>query len=873
MSDSGDVASAKGPAFRAFLSHSSADKDFVLTVARQLGRRRVRLDVWEFESGIAFVKAIRVAVAGSDMFVLFASRQSLRSFWVKFEIEEAEELLRIEALKNALVLIIDRDTRPSDLPKWMQRGLIDRVLNPNAARRIIEHQLNRLRGLEYQPLFLGRGDLLKDFSEQLIPAPEAAAPHLLIVGGLPGIGRRTFLAHACEDFLSVRIGPVLYLRATDGLDALHLALLDELGAMDTKAQVAEALKQFQASTLEGKASTIAQMLASASLGNVAPIIVDEGALFDSSGRYTADALAVFEALRKYPESIICITHTRRPIIEDRDLRNLHAVYTRVPPLELAATKLLLNQSLRNAGVAANTDQVNELAPYLEGYPPAINLAVSVAKEYGLAALLADKSGLVDFQIRTFAGVLDKLKISEDEWELLRVLTSEVVLPLQALAAVLGKPENETATLLRRLVDLNLVLPSGENYQIAFPVKFAVSSLRGLLTEKEFGRIATHLKNTYWDNQEQLPPIEVIYATVHSAMRSDGTDLTDFTGFVIPSMLYRAAKEYYERGGPDAWERARKLVSQLLLLDAKHKSGLILLFKIDVRLGQWAEAERTLTAIRQRGFPEQHFLTGFLLWKKRGFAKAVSAFRTALALGQTSVEVYHGLGICLFRLDDLDGAGKVVQEGLSRRRPNSLLLDLAAQIAIARRNYAEAESYIDRLHRVRADADYHHRLATLLNARKRFRDALPHAKAAMEGARRRFEVEATLVDTLIELGDFQEASTRLEDLDRRGRYGTEHKDVRLGLRCKSCLRQGKWKEAEDLWEELGDRARPVHAGLRQEILQQKVEDLSTTPGQRAEAASELEELRASLGSDQISLFTTAEPDEESASSEDDLPHGT
>lgn len=856
---------------KAFLSHSSVDKTFVLTVARQLGRRRVRLDVWEFEAGTKFTESIRAAASGSDVFVLFASRQSLRSLWVKFETEEAEELLRLEVLKTILVLIIDRDTRPSDLPKWMQRGRIEEVFNPNAARRIIEDHLNRLRGLEYQPLFMGREDLLREFSEKLIPAPEVLAPHLLVVGGLPGIGRRTFLNRACRDFLSVRIGPIFYLRSTDGLDALHLALLDELGAMDTKAEVAEAIAQFQASNADVKAGTIAQMLASSTLGNVAAMIADEGALLDSSGKYTRDAVAVFESLTKYPESIIGITHTRRPVIEDRELRNLQAVYTRVPPLELTPTKLLLNQSLRNSGIQADTDQINELAPYLEGYPPAINLAVSVAKEYGLAALLADKSGLVDFQIRTFAGVLDKLGLSGDEWELLRILTSEAVLPLFALATVLGKNENETASLLRRLIDLNLVVPSGDNYQIAFPVKFAVNSMRGLLNEKEFGRVANCLKKAYWDDTNQLPPIEVIQATVHAAIRSGEADLADFTGFVIPSMLYRSSKEYYERGGPDAWARARKLVSQLLTVDRQHKSGLILLFKIDVRLRQWPEAERTLAFIRQLGFPEQHFLNGFLLWKKGDFAKAVSAFRTALALGLSSVEVYHALAICLFRLDSLDEAGKVIQEGLARRRRNSLLFDLAAQIAIARHQYADAEFYIDQLRRVRADADYHHRLATLLNTQKKFRDALPHAKAAMEGNRRRFEVEATLVDTLIELESFQEALGRLDELDRRENFGTEYRDVRFGLRCKFHLRQGNWREAENIWEKLEEKERPVHVALRREILQQKVGDLNISPGERAAAAGELAHLSASSGLDQVALFT-AEPDEELPDAEDDSQQG-
>jgi tetratricopeptide (TPR) repeat protein len=815
--------------------------------------------VWEFEAGRSFIEQIRSAVAGSDVFVLFAGRNSLRSLWVKFETQEAEELLRAEILKSALVLIIDRETRPSDLPKWMQRSLVEHVLSPSAARRVIEHHLNRLRGLEQEPLFIGREGLLSEFSEKLIPAPESSPPHLLVVGGLPGIGRRTFLGRGLRDFLSLRVGPIFYLRPTDGIDVLHLALIDELGAMDTKVQLAQAIEQFQHASSDERASVIAQMLASTSYGNFAPIIVDEGALLDSSGRYTVEAAGVFEALKQYPETIVGVIHTRRPTADDAELRQMRAVYTRVPPLDVGATKLFLNQSFRSTGIQATSDQINELAPYLEGYPPAVRLAVAIAKEYGMANVLADKSGLVDFQIRTFAGVLEKLHLTDEGWGVLRILAAETSLPLQALAAVFGRPDDEMADLIRGLVDCNLVVPSGLTYQIAFPVKFAVQSLRGRLTEKEYGTIASHLKAAYWDTTEKAPPIEVIEATVHATLRSDTGDLADFKGLVLPSMIYRSAKDYYDRGGQDAWNHSQRLVSELLKIAPGHGQGLVLLCKTQVRLSQWPEAEKTLEQIRSRGIPEQHFLKGFLHWKRREYAKAVTAFRNAVALGQGSVEVYHGLATCLFRLDNLAEAEKIIKMGLRRRRPNSLLLDLAAQVAISRGNYPEAESYIDRLRRVRADADYHHRLATLLNARGRFQDALPHAEAATHGGRRRFEVEATFIDTLIEVHDFRRATDLLDDLDQRERFGSEKRDVRLGLRCKLYLRRRKWKDAEAVWNELEDKTRPVHLALRQELLQQKIDDITTSPGARAHARAELERLRTPAVGDQVSLFTTAEPE--------------
>jgi tetratricopeptide (TPR) repeat protein len=835
---------------RAFLSHSSLDKPFVNVVARRLGRRRVAFDAWSFEIGSDFLQEIRKGLRGSDSFVLFASRNSLQSVWVKIEIQDAEELLQSEALRQATVLIIDATVQPRDLPKWMQRGRIETVLSHNEAARIIEHKLNRLRGIEGQPLFIGREELLKSFSEELIPSAGETPPQIVIAGGLPGVGRRSFLRSALSSFLSMRIGPEFYLQPTDEIDTLHLALIGELGTLDGKHEVAEAIKQFQESSPKEKAKRVAQMLASTTLGNVVPLIVDDGMLLDPQAKYTVEALELFEAFHAYPESMLAIAHTRRPNVDDDQLKTLRAIYTRIPPLDLNSTKLLLIQNLRRYGVTADSNQISELAPYLDGYPPAINLAVGVARRYGMPLLLADKSGLVDFQIRTFASVLEKLELTELEWAILRVLATEAVLPLEGIAAVAEKPDAELTVALRRLIDLNLVLPAGTNFGISLPIKFAAQSLAGRLSSNEFAKIAKQLKESFWDNSDKIPTVEIIQATVHALIRSESNELLDFRGFVLPSMLFRSAKEFYDRGGEEAWGRAKKLLSELLAVNADHKQGLILLFKINVRLREWAEAERLLDAIRAKRLPEQHYLTGFLYWKKRAFAKAVSAFQTALAVGQTSVGVYHGLATCLFRLDNIREAEKVIQKGLEGRRPHGLLLDLAAQVAIAQKNYSDAEKYIDQLHRVRSDTDfYHHRKATLLNAQKRFAAALPHAREATKGTRRRFEMEATYIDIMIELEDFPNATKKLEELDKLGHFAGDKRDVVLGLKCKLLLRQRKWRTAEEIWNLLEDKSSPVHVALRMNILEQQMEDLTTTPGERAVAKAELEKIRAEVNPDQ------------------------
>ena len=305
------------------------------------------------------------------------------------------------------------------------------------------------------------------------------------------------------------------------------------------------------------------------------------------------------------------------------------------------------------------------------------------------------------------------------------------------------------------------------------------------------------------------------------------------------MIYRSAKEHYEMGGHDNWTRSKELIEKLLVLDGAHKGALILLMKIQVRLNIWREAGKTLDQVKARLIPERYFLEGFMLWKQQKHEQAIPHFRTAIRLRQQAIEIYHALAICLFRTNKLEEAQRTISEGLSNRpRPNILLIDLAALIAIAQNNLVEAERYVEQLRRLNAGSDFHHRKATLLNAKKRPLEALPHAREALKGARQRFEVESNLANILIESQHFDEADLELGKLDAKYKKEASRTDVRLGLRIKLLLRRGNWQEAEPLWVALEEKNSPVHLGLRRDLLEQKLRSSIISPQDRDNSEREL-----------------------------------
>jgi hypothetical protein len=189
----------------------------------------------------------------------------------------------------------------------------------------------------------------------------------------------------------------------------------------------------------------------------------------------------------------------------------------------------------------------------------------------------------------------------------------------------------------------------------------------------------------------------------------------------------------------------------------------------------------------------------------------------------------------------------------------MLVDLAAQIAIDRREFAKAEGLIDQLQLLKATAQYNHRKATLLNAQRKFAEALPYAEKAAEDFTRRFEAETVLIDTLIELRVFDRATLLLDDLQKRDRNQSDRNDVLLGLRCKIWVRKGDWRQAESLAKEIGDKENEVFTRLQRDIFELKSTDLTISPGERGDAKQEFARLKALVG--ELSSYAIGDDDSE------------
>src|ERR1035437_6684220 len=417
---------------KAFLSHSSLDKNFVEAVAIRLGRVQVFFDKWCFETGDSFIKAIPEALKTTELFVLFASRASLQSFWVHLELSHAELLLASSVLKKAVVFIIDDSLNHSDLPNWMHNSLVRKCISPNAVARDIQSLLDGLRGVKQKEYFFGRDKLMQDFTEKLYPIAGSLPPNLLIISGLSGMGRRTFARRILEERLSMHTGPTFHLRKGDDLDALHLAVLLDTYPLMSKDQIGKEVEAFRILSLEDRANEVVRLLSIAGDNNVAPVIRDDGALIESNGSHTNEASLLLKELRKVSQLTIVFIQSRLPNMSPASMSASGMCGIRIPPLDPEASRQFIQRRFADNHINASQEQVSNLIPQLNGYPPAFNMATTYAKEYGLSVLLNNKSVLTSFQQQEFADLLEELHLSNMEWGILRLLASGMEVPIEGL---------------------------------------------------------------------------------------------------------------------------------------------------------------------------------------------------------------------------------------------------------------------------------------------------------------------------------------------------------------------------------------------------------------------------------------------------------
>jgi tetratricopeptide (TPR) repeat protein len=825
---------------KAFLCHSSDDKDYVDIIAKYLGRSHIIYDKNNFKSGNDFRSEIIKGLQASEIFVFFISRKSLASSWCKYEIDKAEMLKIGGQIKKCLSIIIDRDVSYKETPSWMQDSKILIQPKPSLAYRDIIQTILELENEFDKSIFIGRDDyktklknIVSDYSEK--------RKHVFVLSGLDGIGKKEIYNNTLPLYLDLKSGPYYFLDENKNLEDLYIMLIqDTMTSVFDKNAYLKEIESFRSNSEDEKISKISNKLIEICSDGFLPCIIDYGTLLNEDGTFKNEFLDIISVVINSGDYYICVHERRSPKLNNM-IENDYFIHLKVNPLEAIDIKVILGILFKRNKIETIESKLNELVKYIDGYPPAVYFTLGYIKEYGIDVLINDKTMLSDFKAKRFAKFITELRIDEIHRKLLRYLVGESFLPVEVIGSALNISLDKLSPIIAKLIDLSLITHINNQYGVSRPIKEAISRAFGLFEKEEYDKVALQLTRGYWSTDNTAPYLAVVDATINSVARSSNKNIDEYKSFFRISTLKKVAKESYYR---QEWELSIDYSIRGLNLDKNDIEFDILILKSFAKLEEWRKAFTQLEKIRETGHKHYHYLEGFVFKAQHKYKEAINAFEQAIATGDSYYPVYRDYSDCLFRIKEYSHAFKYINKVLSLDAENIFILELAIRICIELNDNVKANELLQQLERCDLENKFFYsRKATYLAKIHDWTSALFYINKAAENKSDYFEILYEKANILIELKKYDEARTILESL--REKYQKQRNDIQLGLWSKYFTRLGKLHEAIECQKGISDKISPVYLASRANTLSKIMNDISFSSSERKDAEEELVYIKTNL----------------------------
>lgn len=823
---------------RAFLSHSSTDKEIVRKIKKRLKRAWTIFDEDCFEPGDDFREAIVSHIEKAKLFVLFASEASLKSSWVNFELDTVYwEFIKKRDIQ-VLVLNLD-NVKIEHFPEWMRKAKIQPIDNIGVATQIIIDKL--FDYVKTDNIYVGRTKETEKFNKDLI-VRYSDFPNIIALSGLEGIGRRTFAKRVISERFNLKYELEIHLKEYEGIDELHRYLISDSIKLKSQSEKENEIKTFISASNEEKYNEIARILSEYSSESTMPIIVDEGGLLDNDGYYRNDILNILKIFsNNYIDDYLLLVHKRYPKLTTAD-SNL--VYTlKIGELSFEESFSALDMLLkRNNIISTNKANIEELANHLDGYPPAIYYAVKECSVYGIDLVCDDKIKLTDFKSGLFTGYLNSIKIDDSDIILLKLLYNFEVLDIDTICILSSTTKEDIRVGIMNLIDYNLVYDANGYYRISSPIKAAISrTVVSRFSKKEMNHYS-HLLIEEFNKNEQKSLIYIDNIITSLLCAEDDDALVNFKSFLLPSKLLDIAQKYnIDRD----WKTAEKYARKALELEPDNYEAKILLFKLLVRLetksvSHEQEEEELLSDIDKRYDLRRFYLRGFRFRKRNKFRDAIAQFELGKKAGDDSIQIHRDLAECYFQIDALEKSKHEIEIVMKpgRKIKNAFILDLAAKIAIYSNDFDSAKELITQLELVDKPENVNHRKAVLAIKEKRFEAAMDASTAACSSEKVLPHMIMLHMNIAIHSGKYDIVESDYEKYLKIYKHSSDMLEI---LYSTMLLNRDGWQSADAGFSKVLNKESPIALDLRYKILQKKLIDRRISLAKRQNIEKEIKDL--------------------------------
>lgn len=679
---------------KAFLSHSSRDKEFVRPVADELGSALSHYDERTFEPTSESAGEILEALSNSTIFVLFLSKSALASPWVKQEIRYAQHMYFEGKIKQVAIFPLDDTTRDA-LDLWLRPFVIQILKKP----KLVALRIRSMLAMEETPhsrRFVGRDKQVSDLKDSLRDQ-SSNRPSAVLVSGIQGIGRRRLLSRAYQDLYPFlpNYWIEIYLGAYEGESALYERLLDYFEPNSTWVGAKEKADLFITLTPKERTSKIAEILSSVEASKQVVLLNFVEDAFNTDGNLEPWLLGAIRATKSnYP--VLAVVTSRGP--SPRALANLSDIpYLKLHSIEDKYAKQLLELLCEDLSVKAPDALFEQVNSLVGGHPGLLELSAKLIKAAGITRFKIElsssdeKSALEEYVEKAIQNIS------------LSLVERSAILLLEELGGATredilhGFSEqssgSEFSASLAKLLDFGLIEDAGGELRSASHLRLI---MRRWKNDKKLQEILIPVRQKLVEILDEALSLEggtylSIRAPIAAAIRADG----DFSNVLVSKPLLaaqqlRVARRLYdERSLVPAAEKARKAFENQLALsdegvvEALRILGLVGARTADTDLKDFACRELNMLK-GDKAKRISAFINGFERRLSGEFREAEQQLRVALGVGGNGdFHVLRELAASLLEQGKTQEAEKFARGALRIAPTNPYVLDILAACLIDR----------------------------------------------------------------------------------------------------------------------------------------------------------------------------------------------
>ena len=739
---------------RAFLSHSSVNKDIVIGVHKQLEKDSTWLDRAEIEWGEMFLGRIADGIKSATDFVLFWSKPASTSEWVRLEINMAfVQALRRKAIRFRVVLLDD-----TPLPLYLQPFHVFSVIGSASP---VTDILEKLRPILNEPIRAVRSKFVNrhDEIEKIEAAVDDPDFRMVWAFGFTGVGKFSVIDEALRRIFE----GVSIIRVDVGQGTGFVELALTLSGLVLHESLAVGLGHAE---IEHKIRLCVETLAKDGqlliLTNVQHWLDEDG----EPEEPLAFLLKVFSEVAPLVSRPVFLTSTRRPSISAEILKQL-ALF-RVSGLnDEHVAALVRNWYFAINGKELSLEDSNRIASQLYGHPVAARLVAGLLGDHSVDFLEQYPRELVALRRDLARTLLRDLKLSAAAERLMETLAlAGVGLPASVLAA--GSTEDEFQQAISQCASAGLITADGVIETHPLFQEFYWHRLHRSDYKQRSLDLAEALRVRLVGMDKASPEFVSLLPVIFRsyALAGELKKATEMRRDLSGELEATAITLYNRRN----YGLADEYISFVLDEDPSNWRMRLYRARIRIRQEEWDKADKILLKMLEERKDDVGALhaMGWSQLKQRNWSKALDLFARIIARRE-HVASLRDAAECLHRLKRNEEALKFLERAKDRESENPFVLELESRILEdlgeldAAYNSAELASARDPL-----NDRLHNRLGIIRVKQRLPHFAIDHFLKAVELDPDQFSPANSLAAAYLELDEWEQAEGLLADLEKKAR---------------------------------------------------------------------------------------------------------